>query len=134
MTNQYTTQVQWGGNTAPWNNAGTWTIGDRANQHIVDVKLDSQDNGNNLHGTVTYSGEGAVGFKANKINLHTFQVQYQWGGIQAPWNQGGQWVLGDRPNQGLIGVHINSTDNGKTFHGTIQYTGEGPVGFQATNI
>jgi len=132
MSNQYSVKVQWGGDHAPWNNAGNWTIGERPNQHVIDIQIDSTDNGASFNGTVTYSGEGAIGFQAHKTEGHTYSVKYQWGGDSAPWNQGGHFILGDRPNQALIGFHAHSGDNGKTLHGTAQYTGEGPIGFQGT--
>lgn len=133
MSNNYGTKVQWGGDHAPWNQAGVWTIGDRPNQRIVDVQIASADDGNTFNGRVTYSGEGPVGFRAHQVSHGHYQAELQWGGDHAPWNQGGVWVLGDRPNQALIGVHVHSTDNGASLHGSAQYTGEGPIGFQGVH-
>lgn len=61
-----------------------------------------------------------------------YQVENQWGGSSAPWNQGGKWILGARANQNVVAIDIQSTDNGETLNGTMTYADEGPIGFRAT--
>lgn len=65
-----------------------------------------------------------------------YYVQNQWGGSSAPWHDGGVWVLGGRASkpQFVIAMDIESSDDGATFTGTMQYEGEGPIGFKAKNI
>lgn len=59
----YTVENQWGGNAAPWRPGGSWTIGARPNQPVVAVNVRSTDNGRTLTGTMTYRGEGPIGFR-----------------------------------------------------------------------
>ncbi len=66
--NNYQVANQWGGNTAPWHVGGDMLIGGRKNQRVIQLKFTSSD-GDNLNGEMTYSGEGAIGFKANLIPL-----------------------------------------------------------------
>lgn len=127
--NNYATQNQWGGNSAPWHDGGTWVIGARDNQHVVAMAVSSNDGGQTLNGTITYEGEGPIGFKATNTGNNTYQVQNQWGGNSAPWHAGGAWLLGCRGNQSVVAINIASTDGGKTLNGTITYAGEGPIGF-----
>ncbi|MES2554937.1 MAG: lectin OAA [Bacteroidota bacterium] len=61
-------------------------------------------------------------------------VENQWGGDSAPWHPGGNWELGARPNQNVVAINISSADGGKTFTGTMEYFGEGPIGFRAENM
>ena len=61
-----------------------------------------------------------------------YQVENQWGGSQAPWHEGGNWVLGYRANQNVVEINIKSDDGGKTLNGTMTYAGEGPIGFKGT--
>ncbi|MDJ0571216.1 MAG: hypothetical protein QNJ53_19495 [Pleurocapsa sp. MO_192.B19] len=61
-----------------------------------------------------------------------YRVKNQWGGSSAPWRQGGQWTIGNRPKQDVIALNIKSNDGGKTLKGTMTYKGEGPIGFLAT--
>ncbi len=66
-----------------------------------------------------------------------YAVENQWGGNSAPWNPGGTWILGSRNNQALIAVNLVSNDGGETYDGassTINYIGEGPIGFKATSL
>jgi hypothetical protein len=64
--------------------------------------------------------------------MNKYNVKVQWGGISAPWNQDGTWVIGGRENQKVVKVNIESSDGGETFSGEITYKGEGPIGFKAT--
>lgn len=124
-------QNQWGGNSAPWNPGGAWVIGCRDNQKIVELNVTSTDNGKTLKGTTTYEGEGPIGFTGKLTQNNTYEVQNQWGGSNAPWHPGGQWVLGCRNNQNVVAIQIKSTDAGKTLNGTMTYAGEGPIGFKS---
>ena len=131
MANNYNTQVQWGGSSAPWNQGGVWTIGCRGpSQLVVNVDLHSDDE-NTLRGEITYSGEGPIGFQGTQTQKNHYTTQNQWGGNSAPWHDGGIWVIGDRPNQNVIKFTAHSSDNGKTLVGSIQYSGEGPISFKA---
>ena len=63
-----------------------------------------------------------------------FQVQNQWGGNTAPWHPGGTFVLGCRDSQNVVAIDIKSSDDGKSFTGTMTYAGEGPIGVKATQV
>jgi hypothetical protein len=65
--NNYTTQVQWGGSTAPWNQDGVWIIGGRDNQRVVKANIESKDGGKTFSGEITYKGEGLIGFKGELL-------------------------------------------------------------------
>ncbi len=62
MPNNYAVQNQWGGDSAPWHPGGNWVIGARCPQPLVAMNVSSNDGGNTLTGTVTYQGEGPIGF------------------------------------------------------------------------
>lgn len=130
----YLVENQWGGNAAPWHPGGQWVIGFRAGQSVVALQVKSSDNGNSLTGTMTYAGEGPIGFRAHLAAGDVYSVGNQWGGNTAPWHTGGQWALGAREGQRLIAVDITSQDSGKSLNGTITYEGEGPIGFKATLV
>ncbi len=130
----YHVMNQWGGNAAPWNEGGLFVIGGRSNQACVAVNIQSTDKGNTFTGTITYAGEGPIGFKANLVCGDTYAVQNQWGGNAAPWNPGGHWVIGARSGQHCVGLHVTSADNGLSLTGTMTYAGEGPIGFKATQL
>lgn len=133
QNNTYVVENQWGGNSAPWHPGGTWIIGCRTGQNVVALNVESSDGGSSLDGTMTYSGEGPIGFKSELVDGGVFAVQNQWGGSSAPWHQGGEWVIGGR-DQGVAALDITSDDDGKTFSGTMTYVGEGPIGFRATAV
>lgn len=128
--NQYAVENQWGGSSAPWNPGGNWTLGARDNQRVVALELSSSDNGKTLSGTITYAGEGPIGFKGELTLANQYVVQNQWGGSSAAWNPGGVWTIGARDNQNVVGLKVTSSDQGKTFTGTNTYAGEGPIGFK----
>ena len=56
------------------------------------------------------------------------------GGSSAAWNPAGTWVIGWRPAQEVQAIKISSSDNGNSFHGTMTYVNEGPIGFKATKL
>ena len=134
MTNAYHVENQWGGSSAPWNEGGAWIIGGRSDQRVVALNATSSDGGNTLNGTMTYQGEGPIGFKANLTQGNTYTVENQWGGSSAPWNPGGTWVIGGRSDQRVVEIDITSSDEGNTLNGTMTYQGEGPIGFKANSI
>lgn len=129
--NNYSVENQWGGDSAPWHNGGTWVIGFRDNQHVIALNATSSDGGKTLTGTMTYEGEGPIGFKATNVGNNTYQVQNQWGGDSAPWHAGGAWLLGCRTNQNVIAIDIASSNGGTNLSGTMTYENEGPIGFKA---
>lgn len=61
--NNYMVENQWGGSSAAWNPGGQWVIGGRDNQAVVAMDIRSNDGGKTLTGTMTYAGEGPIGFK-----------------------------------------------------------------------
>jgi len=130
----YTIQNQWGGNSAPWHEGGVFNIGNRDGQLPIALQVKSGDGGKTFTGTMTYAGEGPIGVKGALSDGTTFNATNQWGGSSAPWHQGGQWVLGCRPNQSIVALDVTSPDQGKTLLGTMTYFGEGPIGFKATQI
>jgi hypothetical protein len=131
----YLVNNQWGGESAPWHEAGKWVIGAREQQSVVAIDIKSSDDGRSLIGQMTYAGEGPIGFQATSAaGNNEYIVQNQWGGESAPWHEGGKWVIGDRATQKVIALSLNSQDNGKTLNGTMQYSGEGPIGFKGVLV
>lgn len=130
MVPSYSVENQWGGNHAPWHKGGDWVLGARDNQNVVAVNIKSPDNGETFTGTMTYAGEGPIGFKATKFAQNSYTVENQWGGNNAPWHKGGQWRIGGRQNQNVIAMDVKSTDGGQSLNGTMTYAGEGPIGFK----
>jgi len=128
----YHVQNQWGGNSAPWHEGGAWVLGYRNNQACVAIDIQSGDGGKTFHGTMTYAGEGPIGFQGTLVCGNTYVVQNQWGGNSAPWHPGGHWVIGARDGQRCVALKVTSADNGMTMTGTNTYAGEGPIGFKAT--
>ncbi|WP_375505844.1 hypothetical protein [uncultured Nostoc sp.] len=128
----YQVKNQWGGSSAPWHEAGRWTFGDRSEQNVVAINVKSDDDGETLNGTMTYKGEGPIGFRASRYINNVYRIENQWGGDSAPWHPGNYpWELGDRDNtQHLVAIDVKSEDGGQTLNGTITYKGEGPIGFQ----
>lgn len=133
-TNCYQVENQWGGNDAPWNDAGLFLLGARNGQNAVAFSLSSSDGGQTLTGTMTYSGEGPIGVQAARSDGTAYNGTNQWGGDSAPWHPAGQWVLGCRANQPVVAVEVTSSDGGKTLVGTMTYFDEGPIGFRGTQI
>lgn len=65
--NNYSVQIQWGGSSSPWHPGGVWLLGCRAGQSIVELNVTSGDKGNTFNGTMTYYGEGPIGFRATAL-------------------------------------------------------------------
>jgi hypothetical protein len=126
--NTYHVENQWGGNDAPWHDAGQFLLGCRTAQNVVAIDISSADGGRSFSGTMTYAGEGPIGFQAGITDGYAYATQNQWGGNTAPWHPGGEWVLGCRANQPVVALQVNSPDGGRTLHGTMTYAGEGPIG------
>lgn len=130
----YQVENQWGGSSASWNEGGKWLIGGRPNQNVVAIDISSTDAGQTLSGTMTYAGEGPIAFRSTRSDGNNYTVENQWGGKTAPWNAGGKWVIGGRPNQRVLALKVNSSDGSKTLNGTMTYNGEGPIGFRGTLV
>ncbi len=65
-SNSYAVKDQWGGETAPWHDAGTWIVGGRQGQSVIGLEVSSKDGGNTLSGWMTYADEGPIRFKASR--------------------------------------------------------------------
>ena len=132
--NCYQVENQWGGNDAPWHDAGLFLLGARDGQNAVGFDLSSNDDGQTMTGTMTYNGEGPIGVKGSRSDGKAYNASNQWGGDSAPWNQGGQWILGCRANQNVVAIDVSGSDNGQTLNGTMTYFDEGPIGFRGNRI
>lgn len=130
--NLYRVENQWGGQSAPWNYGGMFVIGNRSDQHVVTLDISSNDGGATLTGTMTYRGEGAVGFRGVLRGNNNYAVENQWGGTGSSWQPGGTFVLGDRADKNVVAIDVSSSDGGTTLTGTMSYNGEGSIGFQAS--
>ena len=62
----YRVKNQWGGSAAPWRQGGQWVIGSRPKQDVIALNSKSNDGGKTLKGSMTYKGEGPIGFLATK--------------------------------------------------------------------
>ncbi|MCA6363863.1 MAG: lectin ESA-2 [Bacteroidetes bacterium] len=127
LCNNYAVENQWGGSSAPWNPGGTFVLGSRGNQRVVAINISSADNGNTLTGSMTYAGEGPIGFKSQLVDGGAYSVLNSWGSSKG--NPGGIFIMGGRAAQNVVAVNISSTDGGNTLSGTMTYAGEGPIGF-----
>ncbi|MEZ5447790.1 MAG: hypothetical protein R3E89_01755 [Thiolinea sp.] len=100
------------------------------NTNVVAINVNSADGGKTLGGTMTYSSEGPIGFKGalrdGGNSGSNYSVENQWGGDSAPWNPGGNWVIGARGNQLVVGLDVKSDDNGASLNGTNTYAGRRP--------
>jgi len=65
-SNSYAITNQWGGESAPWHEAGTWIVGGRQAQSVVSLDICSKDGGETLSGWMTYAREGPIRFKATR--------------------------------------------------------------------
>ena len=133
QSNTYTVENQWGGSSAPWHPGGTWVIGCRVGQNVVAINIESGDSGATMTGTMTYSGEGPIGFRSELSDGAVYSAENQWGGSAAPWHQGGIWVFGCR-DQDVVAIDLSSDDGGKTLAGSMVYAGEGPIRVRASAV
>ncbi len=127
----YSVENQWGGSSAPWHEGGTFVLGAREDQNPVEFDIASSDGGRTFSGTMTYKGEGPIGFRATQISGNNYAAENQWGGSSASWHPGGQLVIGARVNQNVVGLKISSSNGGNDFSGEMTYSGEGPIGVKA---
>lgn len=132
LGDRYAVQNQWGGSSAPWHDGGVWVLGARPGQPVVAIDVQSSNGGDTLSGTMTYSGEGPIGFLGTRTGPNTYEVQNQWGGSSAPWHPGGTWTIGGRENQNVVALSVRSPNNGMNLDGTMTYAGEGPIGFRGS--
>lgn len=144
--NVYAVENFWGGNNGKWHKGGTWILGGRDNQALVGVEIVSKDKGKSYSGTITYAGEGPIGFRAvpgaPKAQMksvvpfsgYVYATQNRWGGESGSWNAGGEFILGSREGQLLTAMDLKSADSGKTLTGTMTYAGEGPISVKATAL
>lgn len=127
---QYQVQNKWG--SSSWQAGGVWSLGSRPQQNVVAIDITSNDGGKTLTGSITYNGEGPIGFKGTFTSNNSYTAAVQWGGTDAPWNPDGTWVIGGRTNQNVIALKVTSSDGGKTLTGSNTYAGEGPIDFTGT--
>lgn len=62
--NAYAVENQWGGDKAKWHAGGTWILGDRKEARVTTLDFYSDDKGLSYTGTLGYSGEGGLQFRA----------------------------------------------------------------------
>ncbi|OED42980.1 lectin ESA-2 [Flavobacteriaceae bacterium (ex Bugula neritina AB1)] len=130
----YQVQNQWGGSSAPWHAGGTWVLGGRDNQNVVEISIVSGDGGKTFSGTMTYEGEGPIGLKATQIVGNNYSVENQWGGSSAPWHPGGNWIIGGRDGQNVVKLDVKSVEGSANLEGKMTYAGEGPIGFDSKEV
>jgi hypothetical protein len=123
----YTVENSWGGPGKPKELGGTMVLGNRPTKNPVNFEISSADGGKTFTGYMTYETEGHIGFKAELTAGNNYNVQNQWGGSSAPWNDGGVMVIGCREGKQCISLQINSDDGGKTFTGQMTYETEGHI-------
>lgn len=130
----YQVENQWGGPSAPWNTGSTWILGNRENQHLVAIDIESNDNGRTFTGTVTYNGEGLIAFEATLKTGNMYNARVRWGGSTTPWHEEGVWIIGGRRVQHCVQLQVTSNTVGNILTGTMTYEGEGPIGFRGTYL
>ena len=134
---RYAVRNQWGGDHAPWHDGGSWALGCRPEQPILELHLASEDGGASLFGTMTYAGEGPIAFRgetAQAPSREGYRIQNRWGGLHGEWHDGGVWVVGGRAEQAVVSVEVVSDDDGATLTGSMTYAGEGPIDLRATHL
>lgn len=127
---EYVVENSWGSSSGHF--GGLWVLGTRDNQLPVAFDIVSDDGGETFTGSMQYAGEGAIGFRAQNRGASVYEVQVQWGGASAPWHDSGYMIIGYRTSQSVIALNIASSDGGESFQGTMQYQGEGPIGFDGS--
>ncbi len=130
LTSSYEVENQWGGSSAPWHAGGVWVLSGRSNQNVVNMDIVSSDKGQTFEGTMTYEGEGPIGFKGKLAVGNTYEVSNQWGGPSAEWHRGGDLIIGGRRDQRVVQLKFTS-EHGEFLNGNMTYDGEGPIGFKA---
>ena len=94
------------------------------------LNIKSDDNGKTLNGTMTYEGEGPIGFKGTRSAGDAYVTENSWAGTYG--HPGGLWIIGCREGQNVIQVDASSSNNGGNLDGKMTYEGEGPIGLKAT--
>lgn len=125
----YIVENTWGGSSTP-HPGGVFVIGARPGQNVVEIDVRAVDGGTTLSGTMTYAGEGPIGFSGTLLGGNNYDVKNSWG--DSGWQPGGTFVLGCRAGQNVVALKASSNDGGKTLKGTMTYAGEGPIGFSGT--
>ncbi|HAO15637.1 MAG TPA: lectin ESA-2 [Tenacibaculum sp.] len=125
----YQVQNKWG--DSPFQNGGIYVLGSRSNQLIVDVNIKSEDGGKTLAGTITYQGEGPIGFKGVQVVGNNYKVKNEWGDT---WNDGGNWVIGGRDGQNVVALKASATSEGLDLIGEVTYEGEESILFEGEKI
>lgn len=121
----YYVENSWGGTSG--HDGGAFVLGNRKKQNVIALDIKSSDGGKTFEGTMQYSGEGPIGFKATNTKGNSYTVENSWGGTGG--HDGGQWLIGGR-DQKCIAVDVKG--DGKSLEGTMTYEGEGPIGFIGT--
>ncbi|WP_435261164.1 lectin OAA family protein [Tenacibaculum sp. nBUS_03] len=121
----YQVQNKWG--DSPLQQGGIFVLGSRSNQELVDININSTDGGKTLTGTITYKGEGPIGFKGVQVAGNNYKVENEWSNT---WNDGGNWVIGARDGQNVVALKVSAVENTKDLKGEVTYEGEGPIVFQ----
>ena len=125
----YQVQKKWG--DSPLQQGGVFVLGSRSNQDLVDININSTDGGKTLTGTITYKGEGPIGFKGVQVIGNNYKVEYEWSNT---WNDGGNWVIGARDGQNVVALKVSAVENTKDLKGEVTYEGEGPIDLAATFV
>lgn len=129
----YTVVCHLEGESDPWRPGGTWTLGSRARQRLVVIKIASSDQGATFSGKIAYEHEGLIGFRAKSNRGNGYAVQNQFGGRGASWRDGGTWFIGDTNlSTSLIALDLISIDGGETLIGTMTYNDGRPLACKAT--
>lgn len=122
IDNMYRAEIRSRDSINSWQSDGIWVIGNRKKQRCTELNISSGNGENILVGTVKYEGEDKIDFKGNYIS--SYSIENHWGKDTAPWHFGGVWVLSSRINQKVRAIDIISEDDGESFSGSIQYSGE----------
>lgn len=127
----YTTQIQWGGDSAPWHDNGVLVLG-RGNALPLAMDLHTTDNGQTLVGSITAPVRWRAVWQGPAAG--TYATEIQCGGAQAPWYPAGVVAFGGPGCMPLNYLRINSGDGGRNLGGVLCSIGSGGVGFQATRV
>jgi len=127
---RYAVENKWGEDT--WAPGGTWVLGNRKEQNVDAVEIQSSDKGESFTGTMTYAGEGPIDVQAKNIGGNKYEVDVRWGGDEAPWHGDGVWVIGGREEQRCVALNVSGAD--EKLDGSNTYEGEGPIDFRAVEL
>ena len=119
--NTYHVENQWGAIARPGTMRACSSLVPATDKTPSPSTSSQRTAGTSFTGTMTYAGEGPIGFLGQPRRRPGLQRQNQWGGKSAPWHEGGQWVLGCRAKQAVVGVNVMSNDGGKSLAGRMTY-------------